>query len=120
MLAPSMSGSISDQVEPLAVGASRMKPRVRASRSQLHRKAPPLPLPPCIATTSGQARDGVVVLRHIEREGAARAGRAADMHRADLSRNGSSAASSASRALSSRADGSRKNWLTGLRCGVIG
>ena len=68
----------------MAVGASRMKPRVRASRSQLHRKAPPLPLPPCIATTSGQARDGVVIFRHIEREGAARAGRAADMHHADL------------------------------------
>jgi hypothetical protein len=56
MLAPSISGSISDQVEPLAVGAMTMKPRVRASRTQLHRKAPPLPLPPCMATTSGKAR----------------------------------------------------------------
>lgn len=54
MRGPSISGSISDQVAPDAVGASTMKPRVRASRTQLHRKAPPLPLPPCSATTSGQ------------------------------------------------------------------
>jgi hypothetical protein len=56
MFSLSRSGSISDQVEPSAVGAIAMKPRVRASRSQLHRNAPPLPLPPCSPTTSGQAR----------------------------------------------------------------
>ena len=46
-------------VEPVAVGATRIAPRLRASRSQLHRKPRPLPLPPCSAITSGQARSGV-------------------------------------------------------------
>ena len=47
------------QVLPVAVGATRMAPKLRASRSQLHRKPRPLPLPPCSAITSGQARSGV-------------------------------------------------------------
>src|SRR3979490_2844287 len=46
-------------VLPVAVGATRMAPWLRASRSQLHRKPRPLPLPPCSAITSGQARSGV-------------------------------------------------------------
>jgi hypothetical protein len=58
MLGPSVSGSMSDQVEPIAVGAITTTPRERASRNQLHRNAPPLPLPPCSATTSGHAREG--------------------------------------------------------------
>jgi len=41
------------------VGATRIAPWLRASRSQLHRKPRPLPLPPCSAITSGQARSGV-------------------------------------------------------------
>src|ERR1700721_1572466 len=46
-------------VSPVAVGATRIAPKLRASRSQLHRKPRPLPLPPCSAITSGQARSGV-------------------------------------------------------------
>ena len=42
-----------------SLGATRIAPRLRASRSQLHRKPRPLPLPPCSAITSGIARSGV-------------------------------------------------------------
>ena len=55
----SASSPISAQVGPMAVGAIRIAPKLRASRSQLHRKLRPLPLPPCSAITSGQARSGV-------------------------------------------------------------
>ncbi len=55
----SVSSPISAQVCPVAVGATRMAPRLRASRSQLHRKPRPLPLPPCSAITSGHERSGV-------------------------------------------------------------
>ena len=51
--------TISAQVLPMAVGATRMAPWARASRSQFHRNAPPLPLPPCSAMTSGHRRSGV-------------------------------------------------------------
>ena len=59
MFGVSVSSPINAQVLPVAVGATRIAPRLRASRSQLHRKPRPLPLPPCSAITSGQARSDV-------------------------------------------------------------
>ena len=56
--AVSVSGSIMDQVSPLAVGATRIKPRLRASRTHVHRNSRPCPAPPCNATMSGAGSAG--------------------------------------------------------------
>ncbi len=54
----SLSGSPKFQVVPVEVGATTMKPRLRASRSHVHRNVRPWPEPPCIAITIGTGVDG--------------------------------------------------------------
>jgi len=53
------SPSTTNDGRPTAVGEMRIAPKLRASRSQLHRNARPLPLPPCNAITTGQARSAL-------------------------------------------------------------
>jgi len=45
----SVSSPIRAQVGPVAVGATTIAPRLRASRNHVHKKLRPLPLPPCSA-----------------------------------------------------------------------
>src|ERR1019366_974696 len=66
----SVSSPIKDQVLllevlPVAVAATRMAPKLRASRSQLHTKPRPLPGPPCSASTSGPAREAAAAAGFI-------------------------------------------------------